>query len=234
MNESIRNIGIVLAAGIGARFHKDLPKQFHDLKGREVISYVLDAFSKSERTEALIVVLSPEEYEKEEIARKYNVETVCGGVTRPQSQLNALNYIHKHYPSCERIIYHDAARPLIDAAVFDQYFEWLKTYDYVCTCQKITDSLGSCKKEIPKREDYFLLQTPEGYRFKLLYDNIDEKTCEQKNFYASYFLPEGSRGYFNYDVKNNFKITYPEDLRFVELWMNTQSDDNYRYVHDIQ
>ena len=113
---------------------------------------------------------------------------------------------------------------MIDPAVFDQYYEWLETYDYICTCQKITDSLGSCKKEIPKREDYFLLQTPEGYRFNLLYDNIDEKICEQKNFYASYFLPAESRGYFNYDVKNNFKLTYPEDLIFVELWMKMLHD----------
>jgi len=220
-----RNIGVILGAGMGIRFAQSIPKQFNKLQGREVISYVIDAFRASCKTEKLLVVLSKDEYKKGEVAQKYNIETVCGGKTRPQSVNNALRYIADHYPSCENVIFHDAARPLIKAEVFDRYFMLLQEYDYICTCQKITDSLGSYKKEMPNREDYYLLQTPEGYRFRLLYESLDKATDQMKNFYASYALPPESKGYLCFDIRNNFKVTYPEDLQFLECWMQAHSTD---------
>ena len=172
------------------------------------------------KTDRVLVVLSPKEFERGTVKEKYNVETVCGGKTRPQSLSNALLYIADHYPECINVIFHDAARPFIESVVFDKYFELLNDYDYICTCQKITDSLGSYKEEMPNRDDYFLLQAPEGYRFRLLLESINKENDESANFYASYSLPEGSKGYQCFDVRNNYKITYPEDLLFLECWMH--------------
>lgn len=217
----MKNIGIVLAGGIGTRFKGNKPKQYYLIKGKEMIAYSIEAFKNAKNIDDFIVVVDEEEYKSGRIQNKYNVKTIVGGESRNKSFKNALNYIRENYPNCEKIIENNAACPLTTYSIIDKYLELLDDYDYVQTTFKITDALGSYKDRSVNREDYFLIQAPDAYRFKILYENFNE---EHPNGHPAVQLPESAKGYNYFDYGVNFKVTYPEDIKIVEMLIDRNSN----------
>lgn len=215
-NSNIKNIVILLAAGTGSRFGSEVHKQFYKIDGKEIIAYSIEQLRKVGNMDKLLVVLEESEVESGEIASRYGVETVTGGSSRAESFNNALEYISQNYSSCENVIFHEAARPLVKSDVFERYFELLKDYDYIESCKRITDSLGSYIEGVFKREDFYLIQAPEAYRFRLLKDNFD---VNSDIYFAAQQLPKGSKGYQYFDIQNNYKLTYPEDIGIIRYML---------------
>lgn len=215
-------IGIVLAGGIGTRFQGDKPKQYYRINGKEMIWYSINAFLNAKTVDDFIVVVDEEEYHAGRIAKAYGVKTVLGGKTRNHSFKNALDYIQAHYPDCTKIIENNAACPLTTAETIDRYIDLLDDYDYVQTTFKITDALGCYSNRRVDREDYFLIQAPDAYRFPLLYRCFDP---ECPNGHPAAQLPDAARQYNYFDYGTNFKVTYPEDIQIVEMLMNRNKKD---------
>ena len=213
MNEK-KVIGIVLAGGSGTRFKGAVPKQYCLLAGKEVISYSIDAFRKAASVDEVIVIVDAKEYAEGRIAKTYGVTTVLGGSTRNESFGNALAYIRKTFPACTKIIENNAACPLVQPQQIDAMVALLDEYDYVQSTFKITDALGSYSSRTVDREDYFLIQAPDAYRFPLLGSCFD---AAHPNGHPAVQLPTEARGY-NYFVEGQpFKITYPDDLEIAEI-----------------
>ena len=215
-----KNIGIILAGGIGSRFGADKPKQYCTIFGKEMIWYSIDAFRKAKSIDDFIVIVDKTEMEKGRIAADYGVTTVEGGSSRNSSFKNALDYIAEHYPDCERIIENNAACPMITSDLIDEFIDLLDDYDYVNTAYKITDALGSYKDRIADREDFYLIQAPDAYRFPLLYKHFDENStlC-----HPAHQLPLDTREFRYFGYTDNFKVTYPEDIKIVEVLMERRN-----------
>lgn len=211
-----KNIGIVLAGGIGQRFGGDKPKQYFLIRGKEMIAYSIELFRAAKTIDDFVVVLNKEEFENGRIAAQYGVRTVCGGKTRNHSFKNALDYIAHEWPDCEKVIENNAACPLTKSETIDSYIELLDDYDYVQTTQKITDALGSYKDRVVDREAFFLIQAPDAYRFRLLSDNFDP---DHPNGHPAVQLPLSARGYNAFFEGRVFKVTHPDDIRIVEAIM---------------
>ena len=218
--KKINNVGIILAGGIGARFKGDKPKQYFEINGKEMIWYSINAFKNSKTTDAIIVVLNEEEFTSKRIEKEYGVITVVGGPTRNKSFKNALNYINEHFPDCEKIVENNAACPMVTSAIIDEYFDILDEYDYVQTTSKIVDALGSYKNRNVNRDDYFLIQSPDGYKFKKLFEFFDENNS---NGHPAVQLPNDCVGFNYFDFGTNIKATYPEDLIIIGEIMNKKS-----------
>ena len=216
---SKKNIGIVLAGGIGNRFKGTKPKQYYLINGKEMIAYSIEAFKNCNSIDDFIVIVDEEEYARGRIRDEYGVKTVLGGHTRNHSFKNALDYINANFPECEKIIENNAACPLTTAELIDDYLKILDEYDYVQTTFKITDALGSYKSRTVDREDYFLIQAPDAYRFKLLYASFDP---DHPNGHPAVQLPDDARGYNYWDYGVNFKVTYPDDIKIIEMLMNRE------------
>lgn len=217
----IINVGIILAGGIGARFDGDKPKQYYEINGREMIWYSINAFKNSKKTDVIVVVLNEEEFLSKRIEKKYEVLTVVGGPTRNKSFKNALDYIKEHFPECEKIVENNAACPMVTVDVIDKYFDILDKYDYVQTTSKITDALGCYKDKNVNRDDYFLIQSPDGYKFKKLYESFDENN---PNGHPAVQLPNDCVGYNYFDFGTNIKVTYADDLIIVGEIMKNKKD----------
>lgn len=211
-----KNIGIILAGGIGSRFGADRPKQYCTVFGKEMIWYSIDAFRKAETIDDFIVIVDKTEMEKGRIASEYGVKTVLGGDSRNSSFKNALDYIAENYPDCERIIENNAACPMITPELIDEFINLLDEYDFVNTAYKITDALGSYKDRIADREEFYLIQAPDAYRFPLLYKYFDENSnlC-----HPAHQLPLDTKEYRYFGYTDNYKVTYPEDIKIVEMLM---------------
>lgn len=54
------NIGVILAGGSGVRFGSRIPKQYQEINNKEVISYVIESFKRSTKTDIIIGVANNE------------------------------------------------------------------------------------------------------------------------------------------------------------------------------
>lgn len=215
------SIGIVLAGGIGSRFGADCPKQYCKIFDKEMIWYTIDAFKRATKLDDFIIVVDANEMQNGRIARDYGVVTIQGGKTRNESFQNAMDYIAEHYPDCEKIIENNAACPMITPELIDEFLTLLDEYDYVNTAYKITDALGSYKDRVADREDFYLIQAPDAYRFPLLYKHFDVNSplC-----HPAHQLPLSATEYRYFGYDDNYKVTYPQDIKIVEYLMERRKE----------
>lgn len=216
------NIVAILANGVGARFGSDVPKQFHKVRGKMVIEYVIESILASKNTDKLVIATDIDANSPflADICKKNDIDLISGGETRNQTLKKVLEHINSNY-FCNKLIVCDSVRPMITAELIDNYFNYLNDNAAVVTAQKITDSLGSYDFQKVDRERYYLMQSPEGFDFKLLYDNFDEKS---KLTEVTQQLPEDSSIKLYFDFNNNFKLTYPEDLKYLEAILTLRND----------
>lgn len=216
------NIVAILANGVGARFGAEIPKQFAKVCDKMIIEYVIDSVLNSNSTDKLVIAtdVKANSVYLEDICRAGNIDLIQGGDTRNKTLKNVLDYIHGNY-SCKKLIVCDAVRPMVTSEHIDSYFEYLNDYSAVVTAQKITDSLGCYDFQKVDRERYYLMQSPEGFDFNLLYEHFDE--CS-KLTEVTQQLPESAPIKLYFDFNNNFKLTYPEDLKYLEAFLTAQSN----------
>lgn len=216
-----RNCAIILAAGMGKRMGGSINKQFLNIKGYPILYYTLNAFSQSNCIDEIIVVAAEAEvdYCKKKIVEKYRFlkvkSVVSGGKERQHSVLNGL----KAVSNCEIVIIHDGARPFVNETIIRNAIIYANLYGATaCGVQpkdtiKIKDSSGFSIKT-PKREMLFCVQTPQAFRYNLIFDchkkinhegiKVTDDTMVVEQYGNKVYLYEGS-----YD---NIKVTTPEDL----------------------
>lgn len=214
------NIGVVLAGGTGNRYGANVPKQYLMLNGKEVLSYSINTLKRSGVIDVILVVC--DSIYQNRIKSDYGVEVCDGGNTRNKSVKKALEYIKINYDCCENIIILESARPLCRSKDVIACLEALDKYDSVITGQKIVDSLGCYQTHTCNREDYYLIQAPEAFKFNMLYDNFDENsilsaTCQQ--------MPGSISLYIYFGLRNNLKITYYGDINYIETNLTDELEE---------
>ena len=114
---------ILLSAGKGLRFGKDLPKQYLLLAGKPMIVHTLERVARINEIKEIIIVC---EKEYEALIKRYivdyricrNVIFVKGGKTRQESVYNSLKHV-----SCDNVIIHEAARPMVTVSDFNKLIQ---------------------------------------------------------------------------------------------------------------
>lgn len=110
---------VMPAAGSGARFGGDGPKQYAPLAGSTVIEWALAPFLADTRCAHVVVALAAGDTEFEKIAvrtgalRLARLSTVTGGAQRSQSVRNALGALASRAAADDWVLVHDAARPCL-------------------------------------------------------------------------------------------------------------------------
>lgn len=171
------NIVTILANGVGSRFKSNIPKQFHKVNGKMVIEYVVESICYSNKTDKIIIATNVEANSVylADICAQNDIDVIEGGETRNNTLKNVIDYIKENY-RCSNLIVCDAVRPMITGELIDKYFGLLNDNDAVVTAAKITDSLGCYDLHQVDRERYYLMQSPEAFRFPLLAENFDENS----------------------------------------------------------
>ena len=215
-----KNIGIVLAGGIGHRFGGDKPKQYFPILGKEMIAYSIELFRAAKTIDDFVVVLNREEFEDGRIARQYGVKTIVGGTTRNHSFKAALDWIAENHPDCEKTIENNAACPLTRPEWIDEMVALLDEFDWVQTTLHLTDALGSVNDRTVNRDDYFLIQAPDAYRFHEIYECFaPDHPCG----HPAVQLPPSARGRNVFRDGEVFKVTHPSDVEIAELMLKRRN-----------
>jgi len=206
------NIVIILAGGIGKRYGATIPKQYTLIAGRPMIDYVIDAVRDSKETDKTIVVMDRQWIHYSEKLVQSDFDFAPHGITRCESLYQGLSRIRESY-NCEKVVVVDAVRPFITGKLIDEYFHLLDKYDAVITAERITGGFTDIHNRNLDRNDYIITQSPEGFRFELLWESYDRHFPYQE---TAGMLPEGSSRYYNWDFKNNLKITYDFEMYYAE------------------
>lgn len=220
------NIVIIMSGGVGARFGAVIPKQYNLIAGRPVIEYVIDAVQKSRKTDQVVIVMDEQWRGYSKRLQDPCFDFAPNGSTRLESMLHGLELIKQKYP-CEKVVIVDAVAPFLYPELIDDYFDKLDTYDAVITAQKITGGLTDIHDANLDRENFIVTQSPEGFRFDLLYDHFQVDFPYQE---TAGMLPAGSKRWYNFGFKNNLKLTYDFELAYAEFMLKKDGiiDDQRR------
>lgn len=101
---------VIPAAGRGARFGGETPKQYELLRGRTVLERSVACFDGMPDLRGIVIAVSPDDT----LSRLPDVEYVIGGATRAASVSAALDWLADGRADAgDWVMVHDAARPLL-------------------------------------------------------------------------------------------------------------------------
>ncbi|MEN9406621.1 MAG: hypothetical protein RLZ12_905 [Bacillota bacterium] len=222
---------IVPAAGVGTRFSRCEPKQFIDLVGKPLLVHTLCIFEQIEHIKEIIVVIK-QEYRSliYDYIKKYNlrnnIKVVIGGKSRQESVYKGLSA-----SSADRILVHDAVRPLVSVKAIRRVIKALEKRRAVTMGLPVRETVKVVDAEYLRvvktldRKQMWLAQTPQGFwREELLKAHF---IAQKQGFFATDDVALIEAMGVDVDLiegeARNIKITSPEDLSVVRAWLEMQT-----------
>lgn len=219
-------IAILLLAGKGERFHSSLPKQFILMKGKPLFTHAAKALNDSPFISSIVYVV-PNGYIKkteeilitQSLTKKHFV--IEGGETRQDSACSALSFLkEKGIDEEGLVLIQDGDRPNLKERYISSLIEETQKSGASVLAIPATDSLalfqnGSSIDSYLDRSRIIALQTPQCFRFSLLFEAEKEAKRKRKTYTDEGSLLLGEKGIASTFVegdKSNFKITEPFDL----------------------
>src|SRR5260221_14381167 len=115
----MRTVAVVLAGGTGRRFGSGMPKQMHVLAGRSLVEHSVAAFEQADGVDAITIVMpagltaqAAERFAGSDFRKVTGV--IEGGATRTDSTRRAIAALGGD--ECD-VLFHDAARPLLEQRI---------------------------------------------------------------------------------------------------------------------
>ncbi|WP_067454119.1 2-C-methyl-D-erythritol 4-phosphate cytidylyltransferase [Actinomadura macra] len=165
-----RTVAVVLAGGVGARLGAGRPKQLVEVGGRTILARAVAAFDAHPAVDEVIVVMAAAHLrEAAAVAAPFRrvSAVVAGGDTRTASTVAALRALEGQADEV-RVLFHDAARPFVGAAVIDRVVDALDGHEAVAVGVPASDTMVVVEDglvvSMPPRETMSRFQTPQGFR----------------------------------------------------------------------
>jgi 2-C-methyl-D-erythritol 4-phosphate cytidylyltransferase len=214
---------VVVAAGSGERLGADRPKAFVRFGGRTLLAASLVVLDDHDAVDGVVVVV-PVGWEErasllaDDLCASKIAAAVAGGATRARSVAVGVEELPA---ACGLVLVHDAARPLLAAALVDRVVAALATgVDGAVPGLPLTDTVkrvgpGAVVAETLERTSLRAVQTPQGFRTPVLRAALaaggeDATDC------ASLVEAAGGRVVVVEGDPENIKVTTPGDLERAE------------------
>ncbi|MDC2996134.1 2-C-methyl-D-erythritol 2,4-cyclodiphosphate synthase [Candidatus Pelagibacter sp.] len=205
------NCFIILAAGQSKRFKSINLKQYTYYRNKPIYEHSLDKIIKSKLFKYIILVTNKKSFIKKKYLSK--IKVLKGGKERSDSSLIAIKYAKRF--KVKNVLVHDAARPNFSLKLVKNVLINLRKYKAVVPYVNSTDAIKyNFNHSIYnlKKENIYLTQTPQGFRYKDIYNLAKNNKIEIQDE-SSLFINNNSKVKFiNGEIKNN-KITYKNDLK---------------------
>jgi 2-C-methyl-D-erythritol 4-phosphate cytidylyltransferase len=228
-------VAVVLAGGIGQRFGGGMPKQLQTLAGKTLIEHSVAAFEQAAGVDAIMIVMPAglaaqpgEKFTRGHYPKVTRV--IAGGAARTDSTRCAITALGDE--ECD-VLFHDAARPLLDQRIIGDCLKALATDRAIGVAVPSSDTIVEVSDGVvtgmPRRDALARCQTPQGFRLSVIkraYQLADadpgfaQRPATDDCGIVLRYLPEiavrivpGS--------ERNIKITYPGDLALAETLLRT-------------
>jgi 2-C-methyl-D-erythritol 4-phosphate cytidylyltransferase len=231
-NKSPKYWAIVPAAGTGKRFSADIPKQFHHLNGSLVAQHTLSRLLSIPVIETIVCPCDTSSgyWSKIPAIENPRVRLVTGGDQRAHSVINGLVSIHDIAHRNDWVLVHDMARPCIAPASIGRLITQVGNHPVggilasaINDTLKVVSPQGDIVSTV-NRAEYRAAQTPQMFRYGLLFDAIQSMLDSKKipTDEASAIEYAGKQAIVVEGRQDNIKITRREDLVIAEAIMKNQ------------
>jgi 2-C-methyl-D-erythritol 4-phosphate cytidylyltransferase len=221
MSASQESVGAIIAAAGRSERMGGRDKLFAVVGGKPLLAHTLIAFDACRGVDRVVLVLSPENIERgRELVAEAGfgkVAAVCqGGERRQDSVCNGLEAL----ASCQWVVVHDGARPLVTAGLIERGLEAAKETGAAIAALPIADTVKEVEPpgligRTLSRGQLWAAQTPQVFRYDILREahqraqgeaTDDAALVEKAGYRVKVF--EGS--------SRNIKVTTAADLAIVE------------------
>jgi len=229
----MRTVAVVLGAGSGLRFGAAIPKQLLPLAGRALLEHSVAAFQQAPGVDEILVVMAPGHTAQVRdllAERGYRKLTgvIEGGVTRPESARRAIAALG---PDECNVLFHDAARPLLDQPTIAGCVRALRDHQAVGVAVPASDTIvvvqDGIMTSMPHRDTLRRCQTPQGFRLSVI-RRAHELALADPGYTATddcgvvmRYLPDVPVAVVP-GSERNIKITYPHDLNVAEVLITSE------------
>lgn len=216
---------IVLAGGSGTRMGAGMPKALMPLAGRPMVAWTIAALNAAPEIDDLILV-APRGGERQATAalgRAGRIRaTVAGGASRARSLRQGLLAVPA---GVERILVHDAARPLVRPEHVSAVLRALEDADGAIIAAPSADTIKRADGDLMitatiDRRDHWLAQTPQAFRADALRRAVSAAVIgdymDAITDCASLIEATGGRVRIVPCARPNLKVTTPADIEIAE------------------
>ena len=229
------NWAIIVAAGKSERFGDPLPKQFHEVAGRPLLSWAIEKFELASSIDKIVVVVAADY--RLETTRKiidpfgFNkvVKVVCGGDSRQQSVLKGLEALPE---SVKVVAIHDGVRALVSPEDIDKVVKLALAEKAAMLALPATDTLKKVKNHSVvgtlDRSQIWLAQTPQAFEYQLILKAHRKFADNPKGTIvtddASLVEALGVKVKVVKPSTLNLKITTAEDMNYAESLLGSKEN----------
>jgi 2-C-methyl-D-erythritol 4-phosphate cytidylyltransferase len=211
-------VALLVAAGRGERLGNRGPKAFVMLGGRPMLQWSIDALAAVEAVQRIVVALPPG------VHAPAGTIGVPGGAARSQSVRAALRAAGE----TDVVVVHDAARPLLTAALVQDCLDTLAAHDCdgAIAAAPVTDTIkeaeGGQVLRTVDRTRLWAVQTPQAFDREALARALDRDDAALRTATDDASLVEADGGTVRLvpAPRDNLKVTTPLDLRVAELLLS--------------
>lgn len=212
---------VIVAGGRSTRMG-GLDKMKAILNGKSCLARTVEAFQNSPLVSEIVIVaredLRKEAYQACEGCGKVS-RVVKGGEDRTHSAFFGVAAASK---DSDIVLIHDGARPLVSEAVIERVIRGVQEHQAAIPAVPVTDTIktsdGGYVGSTPDRSTLFAVQTPQGFRYELIYsalrDAVDrglsltDDSAAVERLGMRVFMVEGDAG--------NRKLTTAIDIAIAE------------------
>ena len=183
------NTLLLMMGGKGTRFGADIPKQYIEVNGKPIFSYILKAYNDMKCIDNIVIVSHADwirfvkDWCKKLGAHKVR-DVVAGGDTRSGSVKNGLIYCETFSQEDDVILIHDATHPYADEYGTEQAVEATRQYGGATLASFNYDVVyrvneeGLVCEDIPRKQ-IVAGASPECFTFKRIHDIYVNATPEE-------------------------------------------------------
>lgn len=228
---NFKTIALIPAAGMGKRMGASINKQYLQLNGLPILAHTISVFEQSALIDSIYLVIPADEipYCREHIVEasgfKKIAAIIAGGTERQYSVMNGLHAIREAAADGDVVLIHDGVRPFLTETMLRESIAAAQEHDGALLAVPAKDTIKIVANGVviqtPPRETLWQAQTPQSFRFGIIY--AAHLAAEAEGFIGTDDASLIERGGGKISIVagdyRNIKITTPEDLTLAEAFM---------------
>lgn len=224
-----KNIALIPAAGIGARFGADKPKQYVEIGGKTVLEHTVCIFQNHPSIDMTVVIVSPEDVLADGFQTAFAGVEVwkIGGRTRAETVRNGVEKLLETglASADDNILVHDAARCCLPSEALTRLIEQAGNVEQggilaIPVADTLKRAEGGQISATADRSGLWQAQTPQLFQAGLLHRALAAANLEGITDEASAVEKLGVRPLLIQGDVRNLKLTQPQDAYIVRLLLN--------------
>lgn len=222
----------VPAGGVGSRMRADTPKQYLPLGGVPVLRHAVIRLAMHPAVAGVVVGIAADDRWFGELGDLPIHAVTRAGPTRAATVLAGLDAIVEFADRNDRVLVHDAARPLVRVTDIDRLVAaGAAGEDGALLAMPVTDTVKEAREDgrvemTRKRDRLWRAATPQLFPVTTLHGALGDALAAGETITdeAAAMERAGYRPILVECAQDNIKITTPEDLRLAEWLLSRQED----------